>query len=363
LSPKPEPAYAGLVTELPPRLRASLAVQRAILPRLLSRPTVCTMLAGKRLETRDGRTLDRETAAVLALADLDPAADITQYAPAEARLRLAMQIALVDAPAPPGVAAEDHLATGPAAPVPVRLYTPPGAIAPAPAVVYFHGGGWVTGSVATHDALCRRIALGARCRVASVEYRLAPEHRFPAAVEDAIAAFRWIARNAADLGIDAARLAVMGDSAGGNLAAVVSRRTREDARRPALQVLVYPSVDGTRSLPSHVEMSDGYFLTEKLIQWFFQHYVGHADPAEPDLAPLFADVRGMPPALIYTAGFDPLRDEGLRFAERLRDERVEARYWEFPSLIHGFALTTGAVPAARRAVEEIIADVGRALAR
>lgn len=348
------------MTAFPIHRRIEIALQRRILARVLSRRALVALLAGRRTE-RDGRTLDPQTAAVLRLSRIDARNDLTGHDVASARLQLAAQIASADLPdPPPGVTTEAHGAAGPAGTIPLRLYTPEGAVAPAPGVVFFHGGGWVTGSIATHDRFCRRLAAGARCRVVSVEYRLAPEHPFPAAVEDAVAAFRWVARHAGELGMDAARLAVCGDSAGGNLSAVVSRHTRADAVRPALQVLIYPSVDATRSLPSQADLSQGYYLDDALINWFIDRYAGRCDRAHPDLAPLFQDLAGAPPALIYTAGFDPLRDEGRRYAERLREAGVAARHAEFPSLIHGFILT-GVIDAARLSIAEIIADVGRSL--
>jgi acetyl esterase len=308
--------------------------------------------------------LDAQTAAMLTLTAIDPDVDLAGHVPADARLHLAAQVSIVDAPPPPGVVTADHRADGPAGAIPVRLYTTLAAIAERelPAVVYFHGGGWVTGSIATHDGLCRRLAVGARCRVVSVDYRRAPEHPFPAAIDDAIAAFRWVVSHAGELGIDPARLAVAGDSAGGNLSAVVARRTRGDARPPALQALLYPGLDATFSAPSHATLGSGYLLTREAMDWYLDQYARGVDARHPDLSPLLADdLAGVAPALIYTAGFDPLRDEGRLYGERLREASVQARHTELPSLIHGFSLMTGAIDAARAATDEIIRDIGRAL--
>ncbi|MFT3776007.1 MAG: alpha/beta hydrolase [Minicystis sp.] len=352
------------MNELPLARRATLAFQRSLSRQIFSRPLICAALGGSRLAPRDGRKLDPQCAALLTVNALDAGADLTRFPAAEARVRFATSIAIVDEPPPPGVVTEDHQASGPLGPIPVRLYTPAGAVAPSPAVVYFHGGGWVVGSIATHDAFCRRLALAARCRVVSVDYRLGPEHRAPAAAVDALAAFRWVAQRAGDLGIDEARIAVGGDSAGGNLAAVVAQKAREDARRPALQVLIYPGLDCTRSQLSHLTLGDGYLLTNENMTWFLDNYVGGGDRKSPDVSPFFTeDLRGVAPALIYTAGFDPLRDEGNLYAARLRETGVKVRHWEFPSLIHGFVLMTGAIYAARLAVAEITGDVGRALSR
>ena len=352
-----------MLADLPLRLRIDVAVQRSLAPFLFSRPV--SALVGLRGPTiLGGRTLDPYVAVMLTFLALDRRSDITRHAPVDARMLMTTQVTTSDAPAPSGVATEDFAAAGPAGPIPLRLYTPSGVIAPAPAVVFFHGGGWVIGSIETHDSLCRSLAIGARCRVVSVDYRLAPEHPFPAAVDDAVAAFRWVALRAGDLGIDAARIAVAGDSAGGNLAAVVARKTRGDERRPALQALIYPGLDATRAQPSHRELREGYYLTEALIGWFLDRYLGATDRTHPDISVLLADdVDDLPPALVYTAGFDPLRDEARLYAERLRAAGHAARHTEFPSLIHGFTLMRRIIPSARRATDEIIADIGRALRR
>jgi len=363
LRPGLDLSYArGVTAELPPRTPAAVALQRGVARFFLTRPALTAALAATRVRARGGRKLDPQAAAMLALDAIDPGSDITRYPPGKARLRMAASIAVVASPPAPGVATEALVASSAAGPIPLRLYTPAGVVAPAPAVVYYHGGGFVTGDLETHDGFCRALAAGARCRVVAVDYRLAPEHPFPAAVDDGLAAFRWVAQRAGGLGIDAARIAVAGDSAGGNLSAVISIKAREDARRPCLQVLLYPAVDLTCADPSHAEMGHGYFLTEELIGWFLDHYAAGVDRTDPGLSPIFApDLRGAPPALIYTAGFDPLRDEALRYAERLRAAGVPARHWEFPGLIHGFALMGGMIDGARRAADEVIADVRRAL--
>ena len=258
--------------------------------------------------------------------------------------------------APAGVEARLVLAPGPGGPVPLRFYRPPGTGKGKnlPALVYFHGGGWTIGDPDTHDVLCRQLAAGARCAVLSVDYRLAPEHPFPAAVEDSIAATRYVVSEAAALGIDAARVAVGGDSAGGNLATVVALAAR-DAGGPALcfQLLVYPATDQRAEFGSHERNAEGYLLTSAAIEYFRGQYLPRRDDwldwrASPLLAPSLA---GLPPAYVVTAGYDPLVDEGRAYAERLEREGVRTEYREYPDMVHGFLLMGGALDTANAAVD------------
>jgi acetyl esterase len=344
--------------------RTRVAAGQRLLSLALGWPWLRNRLVARHSAPVDGRTLDPQLAVLLGLGELvDPEPELSRFAPSKARAKLIEQVATVEAPPPPGVRTEERSFPGPASPLTVRLYTPEGLEAPSPAVFYLHGGGWVTCGLDTHDGFCRRIALGARCRVVAVDYRLAPEHRFPAAVEDSLTAFRWMMAQAEELGIDPTRVAVSGDSAGGNLSAVLSLHTREEARRPALQVLLYPAMDATRSLPSQQRFQEGYFLTGAMMDWYYGHYLGGTKHLRhPDASPLFApDVRGAPEALIYTAGFDTLRDEGRAYADKLREAGVPVVYREFESLVHGFTLMTGAIESARKAVEEIAGEVGRHL--
>jgi len=234
-----------------------------------------------------------------------------------------------------------------------------------PALVYYHGGGWVIGDLDTHDVLCRELANAVRCAVFAVDYRLAPEHPFPAAVEDACDALAWVAENADALGVDAARLAVGGDSAGGNLAAVAALAAR-DAGRPKLaaQLLVYPATDQHGGFPSHERNAEGYLLTRQAIEYFRGHYLPDARlwgdwRASPLRAP---DHRAVAPAFVLTAGFDPLRDEGLAYAERLAEAGVEVSYREYPDMIHGFLLFGGVLARAREALVECAAWLAARLA-
>ena len=242
---------------------------------------------------------------------------------------------------PPAVAAAiDGVFAGPGGAIRFRRYRPLGAAAgPLPTLVYYHGGGFVIGNIETHDSTCRRVANRSRCQVISIDYRLAPEHPFPAPVQDALAAFRYVRENAAAMEADATRLAVGGDSAGGTLAAVVSQALRDSGEKgPAFQMLIYPATDYSRTSASRTTLAEGYFLTRDLIDWFSKAYIpAGANLADLRLSPLLApDFKGLPPAFVLTAGYDPLRDEGRAYAERLIDAGVKTTYVNYPGTIHGF---------------------------
>ena len=256
---------------------------------------------------------------------------------AEARQVSAAMAALQGEPEPIA-RVENRGIPGPAGEIPVRIYTPGGG-GPLPVLVYYHGGGWVIGSLETHDGTCRSLANAAGCVVVSVDYRLAPEHKFPAAADDAYAAAAWVADHAAALGADAARLAVGGDSAGGNLAAVVALMSRDrSGPRLAYQLLVYPVTDAACDTASYRENADGYFLTRDMMLWFWNHYLrSDSERRDPYHSPLRAPhVGGLPPALVITAEFDPLRDEGEAYAERLRAAGVPVRLTRYHGMVHGF---------------------------
>lgn len=261
-------------------------------------------------------------------------------------------------PGEPVAAVEDRSVPGPAGDVPVRLYRPAGD-EPAPLVVYFHGGGWTIGDLETHDALCRALANRSGCAVLAVDYRLGPEHRFPAAVDDAWAATRWAAEHAAELGTAPGRLGVAGDSAGGNLAAVVALLAR-DAGGPRIghQLLIYPATDVTRDWPSYHENAEGYFLTVRDMEWFESHYLrSPADREDWRMSPaVAADHSGLPPALVVTAEYDPLRDQGEAYGELLRAAGVPAKVVRYPGMIHGF-VGMDVLDVARRALEEMGAEI------
>ena len=245
----------------------------------------------------------------------------------------------------------------------VRIYTPEGT-GPFPGVVYFHGGGWVAGDLNTMDRPCRTFANGVGCVVVSTDYRCAPESRFPTAADDSFAATRWVAANAAELGIDPARIAVAGDSAGGNLSAVVSQMAR-DKGGPAIafQLLIYPVIDHAFDTGSYRELADGYGLTRPMMEWFWEQYLADpADGANPYASPIRADsLAGLPPAAVHVAGYDPLRDEGIAYAHALRAAGGTAELQCYDGLVHGY-LQMGAVAAgARQAVADAVTALRRGL--
>nr|HET7859179.1 alpha/beta hydrolase [Caldimonas sp.] len=274
--------------------------------------------------------------------------------------------------APEVGAVVDTRCEGPHGAIPLRIYRPRGAGASPtqarslPALVYYHGGGWTIGDLDTHDVLCRELCNGAGAVVVAVDYRMGPEHRFPAAVDDCVAATSWVHRQASELGIDPARLAVGGDSAGGNLAAVVAIAARDAGTLPiAYQLLIYPATDMRRGHPSHTENGTGYLLTTETIGYYHDHYI--ADPAH-DLdwraSPLLhPDLSRLPPALVLTAGFDPLRDEGLDYADRLVAAGNRATYVCFERQIHGFITMGKVIDEANAAVALCAGELARVLAR
>jgi acetyl esterase len=258
--------------------------------------------------------------------------------------------------------------------VPVRVYVPLGDPAgpdgpeePRPVLVYLHGGGWTIGSIETHDNTCRSLANGSGAVVVSVDYRLAPEHPYPAALDDCEAALRWVVDNSGELGIDAGRLALGGDSAGGNLAAVITQRLRDSGPPIRFQLLVYPAVDATLAHRSIDENAEGYFLTKAAMLWFGHNYLAGAgtDPTDPRVSPLLAApeaLAGLPPALVITAEYDPLRDEGEAYAAALRAAGVAATATRYDGVIHGFFQLPDAIPEGKSAIDEACTALRRALA-
>jgi acetyl esterase/lipase len=258
----------------------------------------------------------------------------------------------------------DRTIPGPGGDLPVRIYVPTTDPGPRPGLVYFHGGGWVIGDLDTHDSTCRWLAEGSGATVVSVDYRLAPEHRFPAAADDALAALRWVADHGAEIDVDPARLAVGGDSAGGNLAAVVAREACAAGLELRFQLLVYPVCDGTMARPSMDENAEGYFLTRESMAWFWGHYMGDHDWTDPRASPLHAPdaaLAGLAPALVVTAEYDPLRDEGEAYAARLAAAGVEVTATRYDGVIHGFFSMSDWVPEGRAALDQAGAALRAAL--
>jgi acetyl esterase len=276
---------------------------------------------------------------------------LDQQTPQQVRAASEETAAALFGPAEDVHAVEDFEVDG----VPVRLYAPAHDGTDSPIVVYFHGGGWVVGSLDTHDGLCRALANGSGCRVAAVGYRLAPEHPFPAAVDDCWTVTRW----AFD---QAPRVAVAGDSAGGNLAAVIALRARDAGLQLSHQALVYPVIDYRFDTPSYTANAEGRGLTQAAMRWYWDHYLGDADGLQADASPLrAASVAGVAPALVVVCELDVLRDEGVTYAERLRAAGVPVELSEYEGMIHGFARMNALIDRARDLQDEVARALRNAL--
>jgi acetyl esterase len=323
------------------------------------------ILAGPSI-TVDGRTLDARTQWFLQLLARSGQKPLPELGVAKARSEFdAFQAIMGGSPAPVGEIVDRTIGT-PEGKMRVRIYRPAGSVARLlPTILYFHGGGWVIGSLEGYDLPCRFFAARTGCAVVAIDYRLAPEHKFPAAIDDAVTAFRWLAANAASLGLDPARIVVAGDSAGGTLAAVVAQEMRGAPQPPCLQWLIYPATDLAANEGSHESCGEGFLLTRADMEWFANHYLANPELAsDPRASPLRAtDLSGLPPALVFTAGLDPLRDEGQAYAERLSAAGVKTIHREFESLIHGFIGMRGALQGAARAMDEMVTGLRHELAR
>jgi acetyl esterase len=334
----------------------TVAVQHRLARLLDAVPDAAALrLTGGRREV-DGLVLEPHLAMIL-----DFERRVNRAAPdpsVEARRATTRSSARVAAGAPIPVGRVDDLVVdGAVGPLRARHYAPPSGGEGRPLVVFFHGGGWVVGDLDTHDQPCRLLAKHADVHVLSIDYRLAPEHPYPAAVDDAVAAFAWATTHAAGLGADPTRLAVAGDSAGGNLAAVVALVTRDaGTAQPVAQLLLYPGTDSSRNRPSKDLFADGFFLTKKQMDWYWDTYSDGGSRTDPRLSPLCADsLAGLAPTVLTTAGFDPLRDEGEAYADRLREEGVPVVLRRAPGLVHGYFSMTGIH---RASLEESIAVCG-----
>ncbi|HEX5481039.1 MAG TPA: alpha/beta hydrolase [Terriglobia bacterium] len=297
----------------------------------------------------------------MAASDLPAMSDVP---PEEARRLYRERAAKQNTPAEPVQRIENRRIPGPRGEISIRIYTPQGP-APLPVLVYFHGGGWVIGSLDTHQSPCCALANAAGCAVVAVDYRLAPEHKFPAAAEDCYAATRWVLENSSALGIDPRRIAIGGDSAGGNLAAAVSLMAR-DRRGPSLvfQLLVYPVMDCYFETRSYHENATGYGLAREGMIYYWRQYLGNDEDANnPYASPLREkNLHGLPPALVLTAEYDPLRDEGQAYAQRLQDAGVPVTVRNYQGLIHGFFMMTASLRQVRDIIQETAADLRSAFA-
>jgi acetyl esterase len=322
------------------------------------------LLAGAPI-TVDGRTLDTRTQWLLELLahSGDPPIETTSVAEARAGYDTLM-LQMGGRPVPTGFV--DRMIEGGGGRLRIRIYRPADSVAQLlPTILYFHGGGWVMGSLEGYDLVHRYFCARTGCALVAIDYRLAPEHKFPAATDDAVAAFRWLSKEATGLGLDPARIVVAGDSAGGNIASVLAQLVRAEPNPPCLQWLIFPATDLAGDTHSYQSCGEGFFVTRAAMQWFRGHYLNDlAEIDDPRVSPLrAADLTGLPPALVFTNGIDPLRDEGQAYAEKLAAAGVKVVHREFESLIHGFVGMRGALQAAARAMDDMVAGLRHELAR
>ncbi|MFT4298400.1 MAG: alpha/beta hydrolase [Aeromicrobium sp.] len=339
---------------------AFIGTVRAVTARNLMRLPAPVLKAAAGPSVRiDGKRLDHEMQLLLRLQRLEGPA-VAEVSIRRGRRILRSGAQLVGGNPPIG-AVTDRIIDGPGGPITLRFYTPRDLAGPSPALVFFHGGGFVFGDLDSHDALCRHLAEAAQVRVVSVGYRLAPEATFPAAAGDAWAAWAWVRDQAPGLGIDPERIAVGGDSAGGNLAAGVAQQAvREGGQQPVFQLLIYPTTDFSRRYRSRETFGDGFYLTEGFMSKIEETYLtGAEDRTDPRLSPLHGDLTGVAPAYLVTAGFDPLLDEGIAYAEALKAAGVPVEYRCEEGLIHGFANMVSFGHSAPAAIARIAAALQR----
>lgn len=338
-------------------------VEKAVMRRMLNLPSrLAKRIFGPQPSNDRGAHLELQTHILMRLIEATNQPELAEMSVEAARklyrdTNIAMDVEVAEIPT-----IVDHSVPGAAIDLPARIYrSGPGT---RPCVVFFHGGGFVLGDLDSYDGVCSNFAKWSDCVVVSIDYRLAPEHPFPAAVEDAISAFRWIASNPGAFDIDPNRIAVAGDSAGANLAAVVSHATVDDEVPPALQVLIYPTTDYKPGYPSMELFAEGYFLTARNMVWFTDHYMQGQEVADARISPILQDqLDGLPPCYLMTAGFDPLRDEGEAYGDRLDEAGVRVVRREAPGLVHGFFTMGGVIAEAAATCEQIAREVGAELAR
>jgi acetyl esterase len=349
--------------KLTARERVEVGIARAMsaLP-----PRTQIRLSRKAPVQLDGLTLEPDIQLLLVLMERQGRPPIETLPPPLAREVVRRQSDLYAGREIPVGEVRDIEVEGAEGPIRARHYAPAEAGGPHPLIVYYHGGGFVICDLETHDAPCRVLCRHAGAHVLSIDYRLAPEHAFPAPVDDCQAALRWASQHAEELGADPARIAVAGDSAGGNLATVMCHLARSGENpMPTFQLLIYPVTDFANNAESRATFGEGFFLTQAEMDWLNEHYVLScgADANDPRLSPLLIeDLSGMPPAYVITAGFDPLRDEGEAYVERLRDAGNRVVLRRFPGLIHGFINMTAASRSSRDALIEV-AGAARAMLR
>ena len=347
--------------KLKPSERLQLGLARAM---LAAPPRTQVKLSRRAPVQLDGLTLEPDVQLLLALMERAGDPPIETMSPPEARAVVRRQSAMFSGREVPVREVRDIEIDGAEGPIKARHYVPSEAGGPHPLIVYYHGGGFVICDLDTHDAPCRLLCLHGGAHVLSVDYRLAPEHPFPAPVEDCQAALRWAFEHAEELGADPGRIAVAGDSAGGNLATVMCHQARKGENpMPHFQLLIYPVTDFGSRHASRDLFSEGFFLTQSEMDWFNEHYVLScgADVNDQRISPLLVDDHsGLPPAYIITAGFDPLRDEGEAYADKLRDAGNTVVLRRFPGLIHGFINMTAQSRSSRDAMVEV-AGAARAM--
>jgi acetyl esterase len=360
---RPRAASDGTRPKLTPRERMEVRIGRimAALP-----PKAQYRLSGKPPIQLDGLTLEPDVQLLLAMMEWQGNPPIETLSPPEARAMVLHQSQSYAGPEIAVKEVRDIQVDGAEGPIKARHYVPVEPGGPHPLIVFYHGGGFVICDLDTHDAPCRLLCRYGGAHVLSIDYRLAPEHPFPAAVDDSQAALRWAFEHAEELGADPNRIAVGGDSAGGNLSTDMAllARTGENPM-PHLQLLIYPVTDFANPHPSRNMFAEGFFLTQAEMDWFQQHYALScgADSNDPRLSPLLVDdLAGLPPAYICTAGFDPLRDEGEEYAQKLRAAGNRVVHRRFPGLIHGFANMTAASRTSRDAMVEMAGSVRAMLA-
>lgn len=329
-------------------------------------PAALRRVAGKPIVSPEGYVLDPQVQIIVRLAETLGHGEWSQLGVHKARRAMEVSSQILQARPEGPLDIHDEVVRVKGGVIRLRVYKPVEAAAKGkllPVVVFYHGGGFVLGSLRSHHGECCALALGAGAIVIAVDYRLAPEHVFPTAVDDGVAAYLWAVDKAQSLGGDRSRMAVAGDSAGGNIAAVVARDLRHHEHKPIFQLLIYPATDFTRSLPSHRYFQSGLFLTKRSTDWFLASYA--PDPAtwtHPRTSPLLAgNHEGLAPALIVTAGFDPLRDEGDAYAKALREAGVEVEHHCEKGMVHGFFSMTAGIDAARESLERMIASLRKAL--